>query len=154
MALNSPDAQRVLVGGVSIQTPPGWMASVSPHAHVPLVVMGPQSDGFHPNLVLTFETVSHDDMGRWSQAAVAGLRQELSTYQLLDVTGDVVDGQPAVMRLAAYALDDRPLTHLQWAWITDGLGWTLTATCLSGDFAVLAEPFTAMARSLTREVQQ
>lgn len=154
MTVNSPDSQRVLVGGVSIQTPPDWMASVGPHAHVPLVVMGPQTDGFHPNLVLTSETVSHADLGRWSQAAVDGLRQQLSTYQLLDLTGDVIDEQPAVMRLATYALDDRPLTNLQWAWITDGLGWTLTATCLSGDFAVMAEPFAAMAHSLTREVQQ
>jgi len=106
----------------------------------------------NPTLIVTIEEVfpdtTADELADGGLGALAG---ELAAFHVLDRAHAGLDGQMGVRTLSHHVADGRGMTLEQWRVAADGQGLTLSGSCQTLDYPIVADLFSAAAERLARE---
>ncbi|ADD41129.1 hypothetical protein [Stackebrandtia nassauensis] len=122
---------------------------INPRPGVALVAVEPSGElYFSANIVVTTDALpTATELERWQDDSDGELELRLPDYVLLD-RETTADGR--VRRLAHYEQPDcGPVTMEQWAWLYDGIGYTITASVATPAYDGLADVFARVAEGFT-----
>lgn len=161
----SPSRRAEHPSGLFLDVPADWEVVIDPGAdpgaEVALVALEPEwpsGAGFRASHVVTIDLLPQGmTLRKWQLQADALLAETLTGYRLLDLEHHVVEGLPALRRLATYRLDDRALTLMQVAVIgpasarelPEVRGVTLSSTAHTMALPALYEQMDAVGASLS-----
>ena len=146
-----PDGWVVKVcGPVILDAPSEWR--VLPHPpidHPPaLLIAGETFHGFAPTVTVSLESIPLGlSLPEWHTSSIEELKQFFVGLRVIDLFADEVDGVPSLLRVCAYAVDDLPLTLMQWLCLRPDGGVVISATCHTANYLDIAETFVRIARS-------
>lgn len=133
--------------GFRLPLPALWLKQAAGEG-VPFVAVDQRDDlPFRSSIVLAVEDLPEGtDLRTWQIGVDQVLPAVLKHYLLLDLEAVTVDGAPAVRRLAHHVAEEgQAVTVEQWATVSAGRGFTLTATCSTLVFDDLADSFAQVA---------
>ncbi|TNM48205.1 hypothetical protein FHP29_02650 [Nocardioides albidus] len=141
---------------VSLALPRRWSAVDAPAPGVSLVARAPAAaaSGFTPELVIHTGPVEDGlPLARWRAEAMAALAVQLDDLEvedseLIDLGADGLDGEPVAYHRFSHRLGGVDVVCDQWAWLSDGLGVTLTGTVARADYADYCDLFEDVAATL------
>jgi hypothetical protein len=122
-----------------------------PQPGVALVALEPDRGGiFRCNLVVSIDVVPEGlDLAGWQAGAETMMRQAMPDFLLLDLDELEIGGRPAMYRLAHHLVPDQgAVTMAQWMFLRPGLGFTLTGSVGTMEYAERADFFTDVATSV------
>lgn len=131
--------------GFTLPFPPDWEQRTDPYEGVALVAVIPEEDyGFRTNVVVTLDEVPEMDLAVWQFSAEQLLQQGLVEFVLLDEEYVELGGRTAVRRLGHHTVGEDAVTMEQWAFLDQGVGYTLTASADTWVYDHVAELLTAI----------
>ncbi|MDP8943607.1 MAG: DUF1795 domain-containing protein [Actinomycetota bacterium] len=104
---------------------------------------------FRANLVVTVEEVrAGTDVERYTDDALATQERSLAAFRLIDRAPATFATGEGTRTLGHHNVDGMAVTIEQWRLIAGGLGYTVTASSWTLDYADLADALFAAAESL------
>ncbi len=135
---------------LGIAVPPTWRRRSDPDHGVLVAARATQvpPSGVRPELVLRYCRVPDDDLTAWREAAMGELADRLDDFALEDDDEfDLMDDRVAYRRFA-HRLGAADVICDQWAWLTDGVGVTLTCSVAREEYADYCDVFEAIAATV------
>ena len=137
---------------LSIVVPPTWRRCADPERGVLVKARstGMPTSGIRPELVLRYASV--DDQARtltgWRDRAMGELAGLLVDFALEDDDEYDLLGQQVAYRRFAHRVGVADVLCDQWAWLTDGVGLTLTCSVARVDYPDYCDLFEAVAETV------
>jgi hypothetical protein len=120
-----------------------------PDAAVVAVDRGISNRAFRANIVVTIdEDCPFTDIESYTDAAIAIQGHELEAFRLLDRAPATLEGGLGTRTLSHHSVNEQPVTAEQWRLLEEGRAITVTASCWTLDYHVLADVFAACAETL------
>lgn len=104
----------------------------------------PPASGTTPTLVLTGEP-ARGTLPDWADAVVDRVSADLASFDLEDGDDYAWGLHDVSYRRFSHRLDGTELISELWAWVVDGVGYTLTGTVAREDYADYCDIFEAVA---------
>lgn len=133
--------------GFTLPLPANWERTEDERG-IALIAAEPEREPwFRTNVVVTIEHLAEGlDLAGWQDTAGAQLARSLADYLLLDLEDTELGGRPAVRRLAHHATEVGAVTCEQWTLVEGRLGYSLTASVGTLEYADRADLFGQMAQ--------
>jgi hypothetical protein len=131
----------------TIPLPTAWERSDA-ISGIALIAAAPESDGrFRPSIVVTIERLGDGvSLRTWVVAAIESFPRHLAAYQVIDQEDTSMCGAPAHRILSHYAMGVRcAVTLEQWLLVQGTLGYTISMSVGTLDYASFAPTFDAVA---------
>ena len=135
--------------GFALTLPGDWERVEDARPGIPLIALEPErEEGFRANLVVTVQRLPAGlDLETWQEGADDLLASALHGYLALDRERVELNGNAALRRLAHHVrVDAGSITMEQWALVVGETGITLTASCDTLEYGVLATMFIGVAQ--------
>jgi hypothetical protein len=133
--------------GFTIPLPKAWERSDDTRG-IALIAAAPESRGrFRSNIIVTIERLGEGVPARsWAAASIESLPLHLAAHQVVDLQETDIGGWPALRILSHYAMGVRcAVTLEQWLLVRGSLGYTLSMSVGTLDYARLSPTFDAVA---------
>lgn len=136
-------------GDLGIALPPSWRTRSDPDRGVLVTARANTvpASGVRPELTLCCASVS-EKLAEWRVIALAGLASRLADFELEDEDDYDLGGHDVAYRRFAHRVEMADLVCDQWAWLSNGLGVTLTCTVARQDYADYCDVFEAIAETV------
>jgi hypothetical protein len=142
--------------GFELRLPVGWDVLADSQLGAALVVLEPDRGGdYRSSIVVTVEELAAGtELSGWQDDAMAVMPSVLEDFFLIDQQTVHMDGHEVLHRVAHHVADPPRLgatavTMGQWATVSAGLGFTVTATAGTADWFGAASLFDAVAETFT-----
>jgi hypothetical protein len=140
------------VEGFAIPFPDGW-ERIDDVDDVALVVAEPEHPPwFRANLVVTVEATDIDDLDRWAEESVRALEDLLDDLHVVDVERTEIAGFATRRTLAHHDAGGHAVTLEQWAVLAGGLGFVISASVATLEYAAYADAFAEIAAGFRPDV--
>ncbi len=135
--------------GFSLELPPGTeVLDGFPAAALVAAEPFDPAAAFRANLVVTVEElVGADSVGAYTDASLAVQAAALVDFRLIDREPVTVGEDEGTRTLAHHDVDGQAVVLEQWRLIAGNRGYTLTASCWTLDYDVLADVFATSAET-------
>ncbi|CAN5185168.1 hypothetical protein BH09ACT12_BH09ACT12_01260 [soil metagenome] len=134
---------------LGIAVPPSWRRRSDPDHGVLVAARATQvpPSGVRPELVLRYSRVD-DGLTAWREQAMGELADRLDDFALEDDDEFDLLGSRVAYRRFAHRLGAADILCDQWAWLTHGVGVTLTCSVAREDYADYCDVFEAIAETV------
>jgi hypothetical protein len=140
---------------VTLAVPRRWAIFDDPAPGVALVARAPMPtpSGFTPELALHTGPVDAPTLTEWRHEAMAALAAQLDDLEVEDTDVVDLDGAPVGYTRFSHRIGGVDVVCDQWAWLSDGVGVTLTGTIARVDYADYADLFEQVAATVEISVR-
>lgn len=135
-----------MISGSVISLPSRWRRSSDPEHGVLVTARSPQTgaSGVLPLIRLEIEPV-HSTLQQWREDDLGATATRRTAFELHDKDDDELHGWEVAYRRFGFRRGDDELVCEQWAWLVDGVGFTLTCTVGRADYPDYCDLFEAVA---------
>jgi hypothetical protein len=135
---------------VTLAVPRRWATFEDPAPGVALLARAPAPapSGVTPELTLHSGPVDAATLPEWRREALAALAAQLDDLEVEDTDVVDLDGVQAGYARFSHLIGGVDVVCDQWAWLSDGVGVTLTGTVARVDYADYADLFEDVAATV------